>query len=153
MERGEERDAADHGREHHGEHDERAHEGPAREAGAGKHVRERDAEEHRERGRPQRALDGETDRVARHRVTEIVPEISPGRALEQADQREDEERHRDDGEEHHDERNPSAPTAHWSGGGRNPKLCRVFWPAGDTVYSIHAFARSWLLEATIGAIG
>ena len=45
----------------------------------------------------------------------------------------DEERDRHEGEEHRDERHPPPSTAHsLGGGGRNPKLCSVRWPAGDT---------------------
>ena len=46
---------------------------------------------------------------------EVVPQAAPRRALQQPDEREDEERDRDNGEEHRYERNAPPSPAHIDG--------------------------------------
>ena len=148
LEREQQRDAADDRRQHHRQHDQRAHE---RAAGEPRRARARTRAARRTPPRRtvdhKRALEREADRVACRGLTEVVPErrstarvgSSPisGRTKNATATRARSDR---------DERHSPPSTAHWSGGGRNPKLCSVFWPAGDAAYSTHAVGEVLVLR-------
>src|SRR5262249_17258081 len=133
----EQRHAADHGRQHHRQQDERPHEATAGEAGSGQGPRKGQAEGEGERGGPYRADEREPQRVPDDRVGQIVRQLRPGRALEEPDERNDEERDCDRGEDGDDDRGSSSAASH---GGRNPNFLSVFWPSFDITNCTHAFA-------------
>ena len=108
-----------------------------------------------ERGRPQRAVDREPERVrAPAGSVRSSHSVAPGRALEQPDEREHEERDRDEGEEHRDERHPRPRRLTWRGGGQEPEaLQRLLARRREHVVDPRVGEVLRSRDAAIGAIG
>ena len=151
------RDTADDRRHDHRQQNERPHEWAPDEVDAREQPRERHAEDDREPGRPDRGDQRQPQGLAGLLGRQVGPQVGPRSPLEQADERQGEERHGDRGDDHHEE---SAPAASAAGAGsmphhagRKPYFLRIFWPAGDATYLANALAVVGFAALASGAIG
>ena len=139
---------ADHRRQDHRQGHQRADDRAAGEGDPGENPRQGHPQRHRQRHRRDRALQRQAQRRPHVGGEQLGAHLRPRRALEQADERKHDQRHRPPRRDQEAQRRPPLPH-----GPRKPRARSAFCPSPETISSTNARAALRCVLAFTTAIG